>query len=449
MTLLITNALVATMTEPNRVIENGAILIRDGAIADLGTSQEVQSGFARAPASVFHTLDTRGQLVLPGGICAHTHFYGAFARGMAVPGEPPRNFVEILERLWWRLDRALDLEAVRYSALVCLIDAIRNGTTTLIDHHASPNAIEGSLEAISEAVEQSGLRAALCYEVTDRNGLPGAEAGIRENATFARSVRRRESDRVRAALGIHASLTVGDATLDRCVQAAQDADVPLHLHVAEDAADQADSIGRYGMRVVARLAARGALTDRTLCAHCVHVDGQEIELLAQARAKAIHQPRSNMNNGVGVAPIPAMLRAGVRVGLGNDGFSNDGFAEMKAADAVQKLFCKDPSAMGADDILRIAYANNAGVARLFWPETAGVLEVGAPADLILLEYHPFTPLTASNLPWHMIFGLHGGLVTHTICGGRVLMQDRQLVTLDEEAICARAREVAARTWQRL
>ena len=166
-------------------------------------------------------LDAKGQLVLPGSICGHTHFYGAFARGMAIPGEPAKNFVEILEKLWWRLDRALDEESIRLSALVCLVDAIRNGTTTLIDHHASPNLIDGSLDICADAILQSGLRVCECYEVTDRNGPDGAKAGIAENIRFAKSLVTRHSSLLAASFGLHASFTVGLETLDRCVAEAQ------------------------------------------------------------------------------------------------------------------------------------------------------------------------------------------------------------------------------------
>jgi putative selenium metabolism protein SsnA len=444
--MLITHGRLATMTMPNVVMEDGAILVRDGAIADLGPTRDL---LQRWPNEQADCIDAQGKLVLPGNICAHTHFYGALARGMAIPGEPPRNFIEILQKLWWRLDLALDHEAVRLSAQVCLADAIRHGTTMLIDHHASPNVIDGSLGVIAQAAVAAGVRVALCYEVTDRNGLEGARAGIAENLRFARTIDTRRHPTLRAAMGVHASFTVGDATLESCVRAASEAGIPIHLHVAEDRYDQQDALSQYGVRVVERLASRGALTERTLCAHCVHVDQREMDLLAGSGAKVIHQPRSNMNNGVGVAPILALLEREACVGLGNDGFSNDAFSEMKVADFLQKLYFGDPRALGADRITNIAYANNARVARLFWPGTSCSLVVGSPADIILLDYQPFTPLTASNLPWHLLFGVDGGMVTHTICAGRVLMRDRQLLTLDEQEICARARHAAAATWARV
>jgi putative selenium metabolism protein SsnA len=444
--MLITHGLLISMGEPNRVIEDGALYIQDGQIADIGTSQELLRRYATSDTTI---LDAGGKLILPANICAHTHFYGAFARGMSIPGQPAGNFVEILERLWWKLDRALDVEGVRYSALVCLIDAIRHGTTTLIDHHASPNTIDGSLDVIADAVEQAGLRAVLCYEVTDRNGLPGAQAGIRENSRFARACREKPSDMLKPAFGMHALLTLSDATLDTCIAEANAAGIPLHLHVAEGLADQTESLARHHQRVVERLAAHGGLSAKTLAAHCIHVDEHEIELLARQQAKVMHQPRSNMNNAVGVSPVRRMLEAGICVGLGNDGFSNNAFTEMKFADLLQRHAAGDPRAMGADKVIHMTYANNAQIAGLFWSQPIGTLRVGAQADVILADYHPYTPLTAGNVPWHILFGMDGSEITHTLCAGKLLMEDRRLLTLDEAEISAHVGEIARRTWQRV
>src|SRR5262245_1388233 len=209
--MLITNATLVTWGATGRILENHALFIEGDRIFDLGPSSELRAKYPREPE-----LDARGQYVMPGNICAHTHFYGAFARGMALPGDPPKDFPEILERLWWRLDKALTLDDVRYSALVCLIDAIKHGTTTLIDHHASPNAIEGSLDVIAGAVEEAGLRACLCYEVTDRDGPEKAKAGVAENLRFIKSAIPESQSTIAAIFGLHASLTLSDATLEAC-----------------------------------------------------------------------------------------------------------------------------------------------------------------------------------------------------------------------------------------
>ena len=443
--MLITNATVITWGAENHILEGYAILVRDGVIAALGPTRELETAHPDE-----EKLDAAGQLVMPGNICAHTHFYGAFSRGMAIPGTPAKDFPEILQKLWWPLDLALDEEAVRYSALVCLVDAIRHGTTTLVDHHASPNAIDGSLDVIAEAVQQAGLRASLCYEVTDRNGLDGARAGIRENVRFIERVQAGDDGGglLSATFGLHASLTLSEQTLEFCRQAAP-AGTGFHIHVAEHEVDEYDSLAKAGTRVVDRLYRHGILGSNSIAVHAVHVDAREIQLLAETDTWVTHQPRSNMNNGVGIGPVEGMLRAGVKVCLGNDGFSNAMWEEWKTAYLAHKLWQRDPRRMGGEVVARMAVENNALLANALFPgRRLGVVEVGAAADLILVDYHPFTPLTAGNLPWHILFGFHESMVTATMVAGRLLMRERRLLTLDEAAIAARAREMAPAVWQR-
>lgn len=440
--MLLQNGTLITWGDQPRIIEGAALRIADGIIADLGPSAELA---ARYPGE--EAVDVSGQLVMPGNICAHTHFYGAFARGLAVPGPAPKDFPEILERLWWPLDKALDAEAVRYSALVSLVDAIKHGTTTLFDHHASPNAIEGSLDILADAVEEAGLRAVLCYEVTDRDGPEKAEAGIAENVRFLQAAAQRPL--VGATFGLHAGLTVGDETLQKCVAAAQGLDAGFHIHVAEHEADEYHSLQRYGLRVVERLDRAGVLGPKTIVAHAVHTDAWELALLRDSNTWISHQPRSNMNNAVGAAPLDALLRGGARVVLGNDGFSNNMWAEWKAAYLLHKVVHRDPRRAPGDGIARMATDHNARLAEAFFPgQRIGVLEVGAVADLIVVDYHPFTPMTAGNLPWHILFGFEASMVTGTMVSGRWLMRGRALQTLDEATIAAAAREIAPRVWER-
>jgi putative selenium metabolism protein SsnA len=441
--MLITHARIATFGNKPQVIDDGAIYVENDLIAEVGSTRELM---AKHPDA--ETIDAKGQLALPGSICAHTHFYSAFARGMSIPGEPAKNFVEILQKLWWRLDRALDEESIRLSALVSLVDAIRNGTTTLIDHHASPNMIDGSLDIIAETINQSGLRVCECYEVTDRNGVEGAFAGIKENIRFAKSLVTHHSSLVTSAFGLHASFTVGPSTLERSISEAKSIGLGFHIHVAEDGSDEIDSERKYGARVGNRLNDAGLLGEKTLSAHCVHVNDNEIALLAKTKTKVSHQPRSNMNNAVGTARVQDMLNAGVCVGLGNDGFSNNQFSEMKAAYLIHKSTANDPRVMSGDTVTGMAYQNNARIAALFWPQPIGELTPGAYADIVLLDYQPHTPLTAGNLPWQIIFGVDGTHVTTTIVGGKVLMRDRKLLTLDEDRIAAQAREIAPKVWRR-
>ncbi|PIE81037.1 MAG: hydrolase [Chloroflexi bacterium] len=442
--LLIINGRLVSWQAENEIIDKGALLLQDGKIADMGSSVELAQKYPDV-----EQLDAKDQLVMPGNICAHTHFYGAFARGMGIPGPAPKDFPDILERLWWRLDRALLDIDIEYSALVCLVDAIKHGTTTLIDHHASPNAINNSLDMVAEAVEQSGLRAALCYEVTDRDGAYGAQAGIDENIRFLHSLKERGNPMLAGTFGLHASLSVSDETLQACVDAAKDVDTGFHIHVAEHEVDEYDSLYKYGVRVVDRLADAGILGPKSIVAHAIHVDAAEKELLAQTGTWVTHQPRSNMNNAVGAADIEGLMRLGIPVCLGNDGFSNNMWAEWKAAYLYHKAAHRDPRRANGMDIVQMAIYNNAALAGIFWPEVPiGKLAVGAAADVIFVDYHATTPLTAGNLPWHIIFGFEADMVTTTIAGGNILMKDRELLTLDEAEITARSRELAAEVWQR-
>ncbi len=442
--LLLTHGQVYTLGQANELIADGAVYSEDDTIVEVGPSAEL---LARHPEA--ERLDARGKLVLPASVCGHTHFYGAFARGMAIPGTPATNFVEILEKLWWRLDRALQAEDIRYSALVCLVDAVRHGCTTLIDHHASPDCIDGSLDIIAETIKQAGVRASLCYETTDRNGRAGAEAGIRENVRFIERCRRERDPQLGASFGLHAALTLSDATLRACVEAAQGLETGFHIHVAEGIADQTESLQKYGLRVVERLHRLGILGPRTIAVHCVHLEAFEKDILAQTGTLVAHQPRSNMNNAVGLPDVAGMVERGVTVALGNDGFTNNMFDEMKTAYLAHKLVRGDPQAMPGDVVMAMAYPNNNTVASRFFPKPVGELTPGAFADIAVLDYDPTTPLTPGNLPWHIIFGVDGAHVTHTIAGGKVLMKDRELLTLDEGAIMARARELAAGVWGRL
>ncbi len=439
--MLITNATLVTWETENRILPGHALKLDGDRIAEIGPSSEMAAKYPDV-----ERLDARGQLVMPGNICAHTHFYGAFARGMAIPGDPPKDFPEILERLWWKLDKALTLDDVRYSALVCLIDAVKHGTTTLIDHHASPNAIDGSLDVIAEAVTQAGLRTCLCYEVTDRDGPERMRAGIAENVRFIKSQIPNPKSQIAATFGLHASLTLSNETLEACRNAH---DGGFHIHVAEHEADEYDSLKKSGTRVVDRLGHFSILGPHTIAAHCVHIDYREAELLRETGTWVTHQPRSNMNNAVGAAEVDGLLRAGVKVCLGNDGFSNAMWEEWKAAYLLHKVTSRDPRRAGGYNVAQMAIQNNAALAGMFFPQApVGVIAPGAFADLIFVDYHPTTPLTAGNLPWHIIFGFESSMVTTTICGGKVLMKDRQLLFLDEAEITAKSRELAKRVWER-
>ncbi len=439
--MLIINATVTTWGDRPAILRDHALYIEDGVIKAMGPTASLQAQYDEA-----ETLDARGQLVMPGNTCAHTHFYGAYARGMAIPGAPPPDFPTILKRLWWGLDRALDRDAIYASAMVCLVDAIKHGTTTLIDHHASPNAIDRSLDIIANAVSRAGLRAVLCYEVSDRDGEASIRDGIAENVRFIETAGERR--RLAALFGLHASMTLSDATLRACRDAAP-VGTGFHIHVAEHEADQEDSLQKYGRRVVQRLHDHDILGERTIAAHCVHIDESELKLLRETNTWVTHQPRSNMNNGVGAMAFDRMYKGGIRLCLGNDGFSNNMWAEWKTAYLLHKVTQRDPRAANGADVARVAVDNNARLIETFFPGMRfGEINPGAAADLIFVDYQPFTPMSAGNLPWHILFGFEASMITTTIVDGVVLMQDRQLTRLDEQAIMEQAHALAPAVWER-
>jgi len=420
---------VVTSLSPSQIV-NGDVFIDAGRIVSVG------GGTAPADSS---RIDCSGCLVIPGNVCAHTHVYSALARGMPFDLEPPANFLEILQRVWWRLDRALDEGSIMASAQIGAMEALLAGTTTLVDHHASPNAIDGSLDLVARAFESVGLRAALCYEVSDRDGPERARAGVAENRRFALA---QHGPLARGLIGAHASFTLSDDTLAACVDAAREAGVGLHVHVAEDAADERDAQARFGMRVVERLARAGALTPEALIAHCVHVDASECELIRRTGTTVAHNPRSNMNNGVGRTPLAALGA----VALGTDGIGSDMFEESR----VGFFRLREDTLQAPYDWPLAHLAEGARLAgRLFGEPGLGTLVPGAPADVVVLDYEAPAPLDGANLAGHWVFGLGSRAVRDVVVGGEVVVRDRRLTRVDQLALAREAAIEAGRMWDRL
>ena len=443
--MLITNARLITWGSPNQILEDHGLLIEAGKIAQIGRSADLIEQYPDV-----ERLDAQGQYVLPGNINAHGHYYSGFAVGICIPGAAPISLPTILQRLWWPYDRALMAEDVRYLAWNGVIDAIRHGTTTLFDHHSSPNCIDGVLDILAEVVGQAGIRSVLCFEVTDRDGPERARAGIRENVRFIRRCQQENlaGGRVNASFGIHAPMTVGEATLAACREAAPE-ETGFHLHAAEHEYCQIRSLAEAGTRSIDRLHNHGILGKRTILAHAIHLDAREVGLIAASGSWVSHQPRNNQNAADGVAEVESYLRAGVRVCLGNDGLSNTMWREAEAAFFLQKIHHRDARRLSGDQLLQMAIYNNAALASAYFTEApVGVIKPGAYADLIFLDYHPATPLTVENLSGHIVFGFNESMITTTMVDGKVLMKDRTLVGIDEESIKARSRELAASFWKR-
>lgn len=443
--VLITGATVLTFDDKSRVIADGAVLIEDGLIREVGRSSALTEKHPRARRE-----DARGMVLMPGLINAHTHLYSTLARGLAPPGPPPKNFEEILQHLWWRLDKALEHEDLRVSALIPLIAGIRAGTTAVIDHHASPRAVEGSLDLLADAAREAGVRLATCYEVSDRDGPQIAERGLRENIRFLERVAREGSPMLRGHFGLHAQFTLEDATLRRACEAAQALGAGVHIHCAEGFADTAAARQRHGCSPVERLARAGALGPDAILAHGVWLNADDAALIAESGAWVSHQPRSNMNNAVGAMDLAMMRAARVHLALGTDGMSNALWDELRVCHLLHSHSAQDPR-VGMADAFQMLFEGNRALAGRVFGVPLGRIAKGCAADLILVDYDPPTPLTAANVMGHVFFGLADARVDSTMVAGRWLMRRGQLRLrgIDEPALAAEARERAKRLWKRI
>ncbi len=389
---------------------------------------------AHDPRRSGETRDCSGCVIVPGNVCAHTHLYSALARGMPYRLAPPENFLQILQRIWWRLDRALDLDGVRSSALVGGMDALLSGTTTVIDHHASPNAVDGSLDVLAGALGGLGLRSVLCYETSERDGATVTGAGLAENRRFLGRLAGSPVPLTRGLVGAHASFTLSDETLRACIELAADFRVGVHVHAAEDAIDA---------HAVERLAAFDGLDERTLLAHGVHLDEHEAALVVGAGAWLAHNTRSNMNNSVGRAHVAGYPG---RLPLGTDGIGSDMFEESRTA--YFRLREDDGAAPASWPLARLADGARLA-ARIFDEPLLGTLRSGAPADLVVLDYDAPTPLDAESVAGHWLFGLGSRFVRDVMIAGEWVVLDRELVRGDGMQIAHDARREAARLWRRV
>jgi putative selenium metabolism protein SsnA len=432
MAIILENALLASF-DPIRV-EHGSLRIDNGQIVGRGETV--------AGESYDEVIDCRGAVVLPGLVNGHTHLYSALAVGMPPPEKPPQDFVENLQFVWWRLDRAHDAESIETSARIGALGALRCGTTTLFDHHASPNCIEGSLDLIEKGIADVGLRGILCYETTDRHGPPGRAAGLEENRRYLERRMQAYSPHFAGMVGAHASFTLEDATLEELARLAADFDTGVHMHVAEDACDEQDCQEKYQTFLMDRLAGARLLRRPSIFVHGTHLDPEAIVRVREAGATIAHCPRSNMNNGVGTAPMAAY---NCPIMLGTDGHSSDMFLEARIAWLVarQDRAPIPPSAV----VVRLAHAARRASDAL--EITLGKLERNAVADVVITDYRPISPLTSENLAGHFVFSMNTGHVRSVLVNGAWVMRDRAVLSRDEQADCSQAREVARALWGRM
>lgn len=435
---------IITCGEDNHFMSDGAILIKGNKIIEVGDTSSIQS---RYPEAEF--FNANGKLVLPGFINAHMHLYSTFSRGMALSGEPARNFKEILEKLWWKLDKELKSEdEIYYSAMVSMLEGIKCGTTSIIDHHASFGLINGSLDIIERAAKDCGVRSVLCFETSDRWGKNLCSESIEENVRFIKKTRSDRDPLISSTFGLHASLTLSDDTLRRCLEEASILNSGFHVHVAEGIEDVEDSLSKSGKRVVERLYDAGILSEKTLAVHCVHINEREIALLSTTKTNVVYNPESNMNNAVGVPPIIEMDKAGVRMALGTDGYTPSMLESLKVAYILPKLKYEDPR-VGNDIVEKMLFRNNAHILGLYFNNPAGIIKEGALADIVVLDYSPPTPLNSINYFYHMIFGIRDSDVDSVLINGEFVFKNREFTKVDYEEVMAKSREVAKRFWGKM
>ena len=421
------------------IIEDGAVLISGDLIEKVGHTKDLMS------EEYDYFIDATGMLIMPGLINCHTHLYSALSRGISMKGNPPVNFVQVLEKLWWKLDKVLTDEDNYYSALVGVTDCIKSGTTTILDHHASPFAIPGSLDLMAKALKKAGLRGSLCYEVSDRDGEKKAIEGIEENARFAEKIK---GDKLLTShFGLHAAFTLSDETIKKCKKASEGLDIGFHIHVAEDKADQDYSLEKYGERVVERLERLGILGNKTIAAHCIHIIEEEMEILKNTGTIVVHNPQSNMNNAVGTAQILKLFEKGIMLGLGSDGMTGNMFNEIRAGNLIHKIV-NHKSTVAYAELPQMVLHNNPAIVGRFFHHKTGKLIKDAYADIILVKYVTPTPLTVNNFWGHLLFGISDAHVDTTIVGGKVLMRNGVLTTLDEKSIREKSVKLTEKLWER-
>ncbi len=434
--ILIGKGTVVTRDDAHPLIPDGGVLLEGDKILKVGDYDTLRKDYPQA-----ELIDAKGKVIMPALINMHEHIYSAFARGLSVKGYDPKGFLDILDGMWWTLDRHLTLEQTYLSAVATYIDCIKNGVTTVFDHHASFGAIEGSLFRIADAAKELGVRTCLCYEVSDRDGEEKAKASVKENADFIRYAAKENSDMLKAMMGMHAQFTISDKTFELCRENMPEG-VGAHIHVAEGIEDLHDCLKKHGKRIVNRLMDHDLLGPQTMAAHCIYVNDQEMELLKATDTMVVHNPESNMGNACGCPPTIEIFKKGILTGLGTDGYTHDMFESYKVANVLHKHSLCDATTAWTE-IPAMLFDGNARMANRYFDTPLGVLKEGAAADVVVIDYDPLTPMTADNINGHMLFGVNGAMTQTTICAGEVLMKDRELTGIDEAKAMADCRQAAA------
>ncbi|MDY4770169.1 MAG: putative aminohydrolase SsnA [Lachnospiraceae bacterium] len=438
--LVVGNGKLITRNNDLPYIENGAVAIEGTKISEIGTTKEIREKYKDA-----EYIDAKGKLIMPAFINTHEHIYSAMARGLSIKGYNPKGFLDILDGQWWTIDRKLTLEQTKYSAMDTMISCIRNGVTTIFDHHASFGHIKDSLFTIADVAKELGIRSCLCYEVSDRDGMDKAREAVMENAEFIRYALKDDSDMLAGMMGMHAQFTISDETMELAAANKPD-EVGYHIHVAEGIEDLHDCLKKYGKRIVDRLMDCNILGEKTLLGHCIYINPHEMELIKDTNTMVVHNPESNMGNACGCPPTMELVHRGILTGLGTDGYTHDMTESYKVANVLHKHHLCDANAAWGE-VPKMLFENNAAIANRYFKAPLGVLKEGAAADVIVVDYIAPTHLDENNINGHILFGMTGRDVVITIANGKVLMKDREVTVVDVEEAYAKCRESSAKLWK--
>lgn len=434
--LIVGNGHVVTRDAKNQYFPDGAVAIDGTTICRVGQTAEIRRAY---PDAAF--IDAQGGVIMPAFINVHEHIYSAMARGMNIDGYAPKGFLDILDGLWWNIDRHLTNNLTYLSAMETYVECIKNGVTTIFDHHASFGEIKDSLFAIGQAAQELGVRSCLCYEVSDRDGQDKARQAVLENEAWIRHAQADTTDMIAGMMGMHAQFTISDETMALAAEHKPDG-VGYHIHVAEGIEDLQDCLKKHGKRIIDRLYDWNILGSKTLLGHCIHVNPHEMDLIKATDTMVVHNPESNMGNACGCPPTMDMVHRGILTGLGTDGYTHDMIESYKVANILHKHHLCDATAAWAE-VPQMLFYNNAAMANRYFKKPLGVLAEGAAADVIVMDYIAPTPMNEENINSHILFGMSGHDVVTTIANGKVLMENRRLTGVDEEALMAKICEGAA------
>jgi putative selenium metabolism protein SsnA len=363
-------------------------IVFDKEIIDVGKMKDYKN-------NDYEEIDAKNSLVLPGLVNAHSHIYSTFARGMSVPFNP-KNFIEILEQLWWKLDSNLTNEMTYYSGIVSASEYIKNGVTTIIDHHASGEIID-SLCSLKKALNDTAhMRSSLCFETSDRFNIKDC---IEENISF---ISKNNDDFSNGMFGLHAAFTLSEETLVKVSKVLNGK--PIHIHVAESIMDQDFSIHKYNERVVSRLNRHNLINKNSIITHGLYLSDEELDIIKEKEAVIAVNVNSNMNNSVGLPPVTRFMDKGIKVVIGNDGISQSMTNEYQALYFTMHHVDKTPTKFGYDSLLKVINDTYEFAGELFGIKL-GKIKEGYKADLVILPYNEPTPLNNDNIFGHFLFGL--------------------------------------------